>query len=40
MLYVLDNGNNAKYFVSNNMSLEEFAMGLILEMRKNNLVNV
>ena len=36
MLYVLDDGNNTKYFVSNDMSLEEFAMGLILEMRKNN----
>jgi len=36
MLYVLDNGNNTKYFVSNEMSIEEFAMGLIIEMRKNN----
>jgi len=27
MLYVLDNGNNTKYFVSNEMSIEEFAMG-------------
>jgi len=28
MLYVLDNGNNTKYFVSNDISLEEFAMGV------------
>jgi len=36
MLYILDNGNNTKYFISNNISLEEFAMEIILEMRKNN----
>ena len=33
MVYVLDNTNNTKYFVSNEMSIEEFAMNIISEMR-------